>query len=109
STLQGLDASGARVFELSSAGEALGHGPADGRHFAYAPPASLAHPHRLERLRLVGPGVPAAEIARPPVAARARAQAAPVLEARATGEVELRWDAAASPLVVVREIGRAHV
>jgi len=108
-TLQGLDASGAVVFELSFAGEALGHGPADERHFAYALPASLAQPHRLERLRLVGPGVPAAEIARPPVAARARAQAAPVLEARATGEVELRWHAAASPLVVVRDPGTGDV
>ena len=102
-TLQGLDAAGAVVFELSFAGEALGHGPSDERHFAFAVPASLAQPQRLERLRLVGPGVPAAEIARPPVAARAQAQAAPVLEARAAGVVDLRWDAGASPLVVVRD------
>src|SRR5690606_32878513 len=54
-TRQGLDAAGAVVFELSFAGEALGHGAPDARHFAFAVPASLAQPWRLERLRLVGP------------------------------------------------------
>lgn len=102
-TLQGLDAAGAVVFELSFAGEALGHGAPDERHFAFAVPVSLARPQQLERLRLVGPGAPAAEIARPPVAARAQAQAAPVLEALAASEVRMRWDASGFPLAVVRD------
>jgi len=102
-TLQGLDGAGDVVFELSFAGEALGHGAPDERQFAFAVPASLAQPQRLERLRLVGPGAPAAEIARRPVAARVQAQAAPVLEAVAAREVRLQWDASGFPLAVARD------
>ena len=102
-TLQGLDASGDVVFELSFAGEALGHGPADERHFAFAVPASMARADRLERLRLIGPGAAVAERARLPVAARAQGPVQPMLAARGANRVELRWDAAASPLVVVRD------
>lgn len=102
-TLQGLDAAGAVVFELSFAGEALGDGAPDARQFAFAVPVSLAQPQRLERLRLVGPGAPPAEIARPPIAARAQAQAAPALEALAAREVRMRWDAGGFPLAVARD------
>jgi len=101
--LQGLGASGDVVFELSFAGEALGHGPADERHFAFAVPASMARADRLERLRLIGPGAAVAERARLPVAARAQGPVQPMLAARGANRVELRWDAAASPLVVVRD------
>jgi len=101
--LQGLDASGDVVFEISFAGEVLADGPANERHFAFAIPASMARPDRLERLRLIGPGAPVAERARLPVAARAQGQAEPMLAARGANMVELRWDAAVNPLIVARD------
>ena len=99
--LQGLDDAGTVLFELSFAGEALGDGPPDARHFAYALPASLAQPQRLARLRLTGPAAPAAERVRTP--AQARVSAAPVAEAVAARDVRVRWNAAAYPLAVVRD------
>ncbi len=101
--LQGLDASGDAVFEISFAGEVLADGPADVRHFTFAIPASMARPDRLERLRLVGPGAPVAERARLPIAAPAQGQAEPMIAARVANMVELRWDAAADPLIVARD------
>ncbi|HEY8468050.1 MAG TPA: Ig-like domain-containing protein [Longimicrobiales bacterium] len=100
-TLQGLDEAGAVLFELSFAGEALGHGPPDARHFAFAVPASLAQPQRLARLRLTGPGAPAAERVRTP--ALARVSPAPTAEAVTPRDVRVRWNAAAYPLAVVRD------
>ncbi|HEX7088885.1 MAG TPA: Ig-like domain-containing protein [Longimicrobiales bacterium] len=106
-TLQGLDAAGGVLFELSFAGEAPGHGPRDARHFAFALPASLAQPQRLARLRLTGPGAPAAERAR--TLAQARVSPAPMAEAVASGDVRVRWNAAAFPLAVVRDPGTGEI
>ena len=100
-TLQGLDEAGAVLFELSFEGEALGHGPPDARHFAFALPASLAQPQRLARLRLTGPGAPAVERVRTP--AMARVSPALAAEAVAARDVRVRWNAAAYPMAVVRD------
>ena len=99
-TLQGLDATGGIVFELSFAGTALADGPAGVRFFAFSVPASLAQPQRIARLRLAGPGVPAAERMR---TAAAQAPVAAALEAIAADEVRMRWNAGAFPLAVARD------
>ncbi|CAA9343055.1 MAG: hypothetical protein AVDCRST_MAG68-3140, partial [uncultured Gemmatimonadetes bacterium] len=58
-TLQGLDAGGAVLFSLPFDGEALAEHDTRERQFAFAIPARMAHPERLARLRVTGPGVAA--------------------------------------------------
>ncbi len=104
-TLEGLDASGARIFSISFAGGAT-DAPGGGRIFAYALPAAMAQPGRLAALRLSGAGrqvvrrgggTPGA----PALAALDRSG----LRARRVegGRVRLDWNAATHPLVVLRD------
>lgn len=96
--LQGLDAAGAVIFELSFEGEVLDH--VDGvRLFSFAVPTSVAQPQRLARLRLSGPGVFVERVREPAIAAAP----APALEPAGRGQIRLQWDAASAPLIVVRD------
>ncbi len=103
--LQGLDAAGGVVFELSFEPDRLGHGP-DSRHFSFAVPASVAQTGRLERLRLIGPGGVIAERSRQPAVPAAPA---PRAEAAGPGRMQVRWNDAGAPLVVVRDAATGQI
>jgi hypothetical protein len=104
-TLEGLDASGARIFSISFAGGAT-DAPGGGRIFAFALPAATAQPGRLAALRLSGRGRQVVRRAggtsvAPAPAAIDRSG----LHARRStgGRVRLDWNAATHPLVVLRD------
>ncbi|HEX2219718.1 MAG TPA: hypothetical protein VHG35_13020 [Gemmatimonadales bacterium] len=99
--LEGAAADGTRVFGLTFETVEVADHPRGGRHFAFAVPLDASAAARLESIRLTGPGI-AAALSRPPAALRA-APAEPVSMVPAAGGVALRWDAAAHPMVMVRD------
>lgn len=99
---------GSRVFGLSFEALEVADDPRGGRHFAFAVPLEAAAAERLEQLRLTGPGIGAATLSRPPAALRAT-PAQPVSMAPAPGGVEVRWDAAAHPMVMARDARTGEV
>jgi hypothetical protein len=100
-TVQGLDEGGRVLFSISFAGLQVADTPQ--RHFAFAVPLSQASPERLARLRLSAPGLAAAEQRAAPSALAPGV--VPTLDARRVdgGTVEVRWDAATAPVVMVRD------
>jgi hypothetical protein len=119
--IEGVDAAGALVFAADFAADAVSEGAAGERHFAFTVPLDDARAQRLAALRLRGGGVrgeatsrAAADAVRaaPSVqGAAAAGAAAPTPRARAAAGrgVELTWDAAAHPLVVVRDARTGRV
>ncbi len=105
--LEGRDANGTVLLSISFAGESLGDGPEDIRHFAFAIPITPENAGRLARISLSGAGQSAElSVANQPAgtALRAAADAASAISVVATapGVVSLVWDATRYPLVVVR-------
>jgi hypothetical protein len=97
---------GARLFSLSFDASEVADDRPGARQFAFAVPLGGVSGDEVGSLRLSGPGGEAAAV-RAPVApgplAAARA-AGTAVEARAVaGGVALRWDAAARPMVMVRD------
>ncbi len=105
--VEGLDAAGAVLFSLPFRGARLAEVNEDMRQFAFAIPTRLAKTDRLERLRLVGPGVSAERRAVP--AAPGRVAPAAALRRRSGGEVRLEWDAARRPMALVRDPATGEV
>jgi len=104
---EGIAADGSRVFaETFDATEIADH-PRAGRLFALAVPVDDADASRLEQLRLTGPGIGRATV-RPPAALRT-APATPARLTSAAGGVSLQWDAAAHPMVMVRDARSGEV
>jgi hypothetical protein len=101
-TLEGLDDGGAVVFRHSFAANEVSDGPQ--QHFAFAIPLGQASPERLARLRVSAPGLAAAERRAAPVGLAPPLGAQPLAAQRVTpNAVEVRWDAAASPVAMIRE------
>ena len=107
-TLEGRAGDGAGLFRLSFTPEEVADDPHGGRHFAFAVPLPAARAAQLEVIRL---GVPD----RPAVSVRATATGAAdvALDLHATragaGRVSLRWDAAAHPMLMVRDPATGQV
>jgi hypothetical protein len=102
-SVAGLAADGARLFSVSfDAAEIADGAGGDTRHFAWAIPLGAGTAARVGSLSLETPWGGAAAARAPAPAAAARA--ADVIEARAAGPgVALRWDAAAHPMIMVRD------
>jgi hypothetical protein len=98
--IEGFNAAGGRVFDLSFAGALVADLPGgEERHFAFVVPLSAAERASLTSLRLVGNGLTATLRA----AAGLRAgPSAPPRVARQGSEVEVGWDPA-YPLAVIRD------
>jgi hypothetical protein len=98
--VEGRDATGGRVFQLSFEPQQVADDPQGGRHFAFAVPLQPDRAARLDAIRLSVPG-------RAAVSMRAAAGSAAPLDLRAArsgpGRVSLRWDATAHPMVMVRD------
>lgn len=99
--VEGLDAAGALLFSLPFRGVPLAEVNEDMRQFAFTIPARLAHTDRLDRIRLVGPGVRAERRASPAATGRLAPPAA--LRRGSGGQVRLEWDAARRPMALVRD------
>ncbi len=101
--LRGEDRGGAPLFDLVFEGEEVADLPGGSeRHFAFVLPLSGAD--RLASLRMAAPGQPAVE------RSGAAAAAPPAFRAeRRPGGLELSWNPAAHPLVMVRDAETGEV
>jgi hypothetical protein len=107
-SLRGTGSDGGPVFDLSFDPVTVADDPQGGRHFAFAVPLDRQRAGRLEQIRLSGPGVSMATLSRAPAALRAT-PAEPVELRSAAGGIALRWDATASPMVLVRDASSGQV
>jgi hypothetical protein len=107
--IEGLDASGQRIFAVPFAAERMPDVAADVRHFAFAVPMSAEESGRIATLRLTAPGQEAS-VRTPalPVNKNARLSLQPIqpsasVTRTASNRVSVRWDANAYPLIIVRD------
>jgi hypothetical protein len=106
--VEGTAADGSRLFAATFDATEVADHPRSGRLFAIAVPVDDADASRLDQLRLTGPGIGMATVVRPPAALRT----APAMPARLTpaaGGVAIQWDAAAHPMVMVRDARSGEV
>jgi hypothetical protein len=103
----GMAGDGSGIFDLSFEAIEVADDERGARHFAFAVPLDESAAARLENIRLTGPGIGMASVARSPASLRA-APAVPSVT-RAGGGVTVRWDAAAHPMVMVRDAGSGQV
>jgi hypothetical protein len=107
-SIEGTAADGSRVFDLSFEAIEVADDERGARHFAFAVPLDRAAATRLETIRLAGPGIGMAAVVRSPAALRAAPAMRPSVTRAANG-VAVRWDAAAHPMVMVRDAGSGRV
>jgi hypothetical protein len=105
-SVEGRDAAGGRLFHVSFTPQEVADDPRGGRHFAFAVPLQPDRAGRLDLIRLSAPGQPS-------VSVRASAAAGAALDVRsarpAPGRVSVRWNAAARPMVMVRDPATGQV
>ena len=102
-SLEAANADGARLFSLSFDPVQVEDGRRDTRQFAFAVPLGDVAGGEISSLRLGGPGANVAA-ARTAAAVTGARPTGPLVEARQVGGgVALRWDAAAHPMVMVRD------
>jgi hypothetical protein len=119
--VEGRDDAGGVVFAADFAAEPVEDGAAGERHFAFTVPLDAGRAMRLNSLRVRGAGIRDVEV-RAGAAPRSSAAASAQPRARSVAgrALELTWDAAVHPLVVVRDArtgrvlslargGRAHI
>lgn len=103
------DAAGAELFALSFTPVATADGGEGGSHFAFVVPMNDAAYEQLARVELTGRGRTATRTSRQtPASALAAARGLDVAAA-ATGRAQLRWNANAFPMVMVRDVNTGQV
>ena len=107
-SMEGTASDGSRVFGLSFDAVEVADDARGARQFAFAVPLDEGAATRLETIRLAGPGVGMAAISASPASLRAT-PAEPVSLMRSAGGVALRWDAAAHPMIMVRDARTGEV
>jgi len=107
-SIEGTASDGSRVFSLSFDGVEVADDASGARHFAFAVPLDERGAARLETIRLAGPGVGMVSMSVSPASLRAT-PAEPVSLMRSAGGVALRWDAAAHPMIMVRDVRTGEV
>jgi len=101
--LQGTDASGRTILNLSFAPDDVADAPTPSQHFAFVIPKSTLRGGALSALQLSGPAGASASLRSSGAADNAALiDAAATATRRAAGLVEVRWDAARYPLAVIR-------
>lgn len=104
-TVEGVDASGARVFAISFSGDEVADSETGERQFAFAIPMTPDRASRLTSVRAVGQGGGAVQ--------GRGAKSAPELDATAEafagGRVRVRWDAGKHPMMLVRDAQSGEV
>ena len=104
-TIEGIDASGGRVFSISFAGDPVADSEKGERQFAFAIPLSADRASRLTTVRAVGQGGGA----RQGTAAQAAPEAVPTAQAFAGDRVRVRWNARNHPMLLVRDAESGEV
>jgi hypothetical protein len=107
-SIEGTASDGSRVFSLSFDPVAVADDARGARHFVFAVPLDDRVAARLEAIRLAGPGIGVVASSASPASLRAT-PAEPVSVMRAAGGVALRWDAAAHPMIMVRDVRTGEV
>ena len=103
-TVEGVDASGARLFSLSFSGDEVADSETGERQFAFAVPLGGDAMRRLTTVRAVGQGGGSAQRTGAQVG-----EAAPTAEAFAGDRVRIRWDDSRHPMLLVRDAGTGEV
>jgi hypothetical protein len=107
-TVEGRAADGSRLFGLDFAPQEVADDPHGAQHFAFAVPLQPDRAARLQDVSLMVPGLPA--VSRLAVGAAVVAGTPIVRATRAApGRVSLRWDAAAHPMLMVRDPATGQV
>jgi hypothetical protein len=102
-TIEGRTLAGTALFSLSFEALEVADDPSGARHFAFAVPLDPIRTARLESLRLIAPGSPAAVRTRPAPQLRL-GNAGDLVSARRTAKgVTLQWNSAAHPMLLVRD------
>jgi hypothetical protein len=83
--------------------------PSGTRHFAFAVPLDDGRAAQLESIRLSGPGAPALMRTRPPAQLRVAGIPDSVTARRTAEGVALQWNAAAHPMLLVRDAATGEV
>lgn len=107
-SLEASAGDGTRIFALSFDAAEVADDPQGSRHFAFAVPVDPTRAARLESLRIVAPGGAAA--ISPSVARRHPGTVSDSITARReAGGVALEWNAAAHPMIMVRDPDNGEV
>ena len=110
-SLEGTASDGSPVFSLSFTPSEIADAPGDQQNFVFAVPLPAARASRLTSLHLSGNGRPAILAAATAVTgaqAAGQSEAVEVRRSRA-GNVSLRWDARAHPMIMVRDAQTGEV
>ncbi|HUR94078.1 MAG TPA: hypothetical protein VMY76_05815 [Gemmatimonadales bacterium] len=107
--VEGRAADGSRLFRLSFTPEEVADDPQGNRHFAFAVPLQPDRAERLEALSLRVPGRPELAVRAAAASADPSAVAAEVRSWRVPSGVAVSWDAAAHPMVMVRDPATGQV
>jgi hypothetical protein len=103
-SIEATASDGSRIFALSFDAKPVADDPQNSRHFAFAVPLDQARAAQLSNLRLLGPGARVATMSQSVARVERRAVPGTVVAHRETGgQVRLQWNAAAHPLVMVRD------
>jgi len=102
-TIEARGSDGSGIFSISFEATPTGDDPRGSKHFAFAIPIDQARAARLGSLRLTGPGMQVAAITQAAKRLQRGAAADDVTARGETGSVTLRWDAAAHPMIMVRD------
>ena len=104
-TIEGVDASGARVFAVSFSGDEVADSERGERQFAFAVPMTPDRSARLVSIRAVGQGGGASQGAQLRTAPEVEATA----QAFAGDRVRVRWNAEKHPMMLVRDAQSGEV
>jgi hypothetical protein len=103
-SIEATGSDGSRIFALSFDAKPVADDPQGGRHFGFAVPLDQARAAQVTSLRLVAPGARAAGMSQSVARVGRRAATDSVVVRReAGGQVRLLWNAAAHPMVMVRD------
>ena len=102
-TLEARASDGSDLFSVSFEATPTGDDTRDSKHFAFAIPIDQARAGRLGSMRLTGPGVQLAGITQSAKRLQRGAAGDDVTARGETGAVTLQWDAAAHPMIMVRD------
>jgi hypothetical protein len=108
-SIEATTSAGARAFSLSFEASEAADDPRGGRHFAFAVPLDEATAGRLESIRLSGPGAGATTVRRTTARRDAATAGEPARLSYSARGIALRWDVAAHPAVMVRDVRTGEV
>ena len=105
-TIEGVDASGARVFAISFSGDEVADSESGERQFAFAVPMTPDRSARLTSIRAVGQGGGASQGAAQPSTAP---DVDATVQAFAGDRVRVRWNSEKHPMMLVRDAQSGEV